>query len=71
MEPIEIIVIISAIAIVALVIGRYIYKRIKHMPVGECSCCSSKMKKNFKRIANEIKLESKCGSDNCTCNSNK
>lgn len=69
MEPIEIIVIIAAVAIVVAVIARYIYKRIKHMPVGECSCCSSKMKKNFKRIANELKSE--CKSEGCTCNSNQ
>ena len=69
MEPIEIIVIIAAVAIVAAVIGRYIYERVKHMPVGECSCCSGRMQKNLKKIAKEIKAE--CNSDNGECNCNK
>ena len=69
MEPIEIIVIIASILIVSAVVARYIYKRIKHMPVGECSCCGSKMKKNFKKISDEIKSE--CNSEKCTCGTNK
>ncbi len=57
MQPIEIIVILSAIAIVVAVIGTYIYKKITHKPTGECSCCSSRMKKNFQKISKEIKCE--------------
>lgn len=60
MEPIEIIVLISAISIVAGVLGRYIYKRIKGMPQGECACCKSNMKNTFKKISNEIKKEREC-----------
>jgi len=39
MKFIEIIVIILASGYVSLILGRYIYKRIKHLPTGECSSC--------------------------------
>lgn len=42
MEPIEIIVIIAAAAIVLSVIGTYIYKKVKRLPTGECASCSTK-----------------------------
>ncbi len=57
MQPIEIIVILIAVAIVAGVIGCYIYKRLTHQPTGECSCCSNRMKKNFKKISKELQCE--------------
>lgn len=57
MQPIEIIVIIAAILIVVAVIARYVYKRITKQPIGECSCCKSRMKKNFKKISKELKCE--------------
>ncbi len=57
MQPIEIIVIITAVLIVVAVIARYVYKRITKQPVGECSCCKSRMKKNFKKISKELKCE--------------
>lgn len=46
MQPIEIIVIISALAIVLGVIGNYIYRKKHHLPTGECACCK-KGKSNF------------------------
>ena len=42
MKPIEIIVIIVSVLIVTSVIGSYIYKRIKHMPTGDCACCNAR-----------------------------
>ena len=44
MEPIEIIVLIAAISIVAGVIGNYIYKKVTNKPTGECSCCQHSKK---------------------------
>lgn len=59
MEPIEIIVIIISLVIVGSVIGSYIYKKIKHLPTGDCACCSNKMKKAFAKGVKEINKE-KC-----------
>jgi len=39
MTFIEILVIILASSYVFLILGRYIYKRAKHLPTGECSSC--------------------------------
>ena len=39
-QPIEIIVIVIAFAIVFGVIGNYIYRKIKKLPTGECAHCS-------------------------------
>ena len=36
---IEIIVLVSAVVFVSVILGRYIYKRIHHIPTGECACC--------------------------------
>lgn len=36
----EIIVIICCVLIVGGVFGRYIYRKIKKLPVGDCACCS-------------------------------
>lgn len=63
MQPIEIIVIVAAVAIVAGVVGRYIYKRITHQPTGECSYCQSRMKKNFKKISKELQCECRKNKD--------
>ena len=46
MKPIEIIVIILCILIVGGVIGRYIYRKAKKLPTGECACCSKTKKKS-------------------------
>ena len=36
---IEILVITFVALFLAFVLGRYIYKKIKHLPTGECECC--------------------------------
>jgi len=41
MHPIEIITIICCVLIVGGVIANYIYRKIKKLPTGECSYCSS------------------------------
>lgn len=50
MTLIEIIVIICIILIFVAVIGSYIYKRIHHMPTGECACCKKKMQRAMKQM---------------------
>ncbi len=61
---IEIMVIISVVLVLSLIIGSYIYKRIKGIPTGECGCCSEKRKAKemFNNIRNELNNE-KC---NCS-----
>ena len=53
MTLIEIIVIICIVLIFLAVIGTYIYKRIHHMPTGECACCkkvnTSKIYKEYRK----------------------
>ncbi len=46
MKPIEIIVIILCVLIVGGVIGRYIYRKVKKLPTGDCACCSKTKKKS-------------------------
>ena len=46
MHPIEIIVIIFCILVVGGFIGRFIYRKIKKLPVGECAYCSNTKKGN-------------------------
>lgn len=41
---IEILVIIGAILIIGGVLANYIYKKVKHLPTGECACCAKKGK---------------------------
>lgn len=57
MQPIEIIVILIAVGVVLGVIARFVYKRVHHLPTGECSCCSGRMKKNLKKISKELQCE--------------
>ena len=59
MQLIEILVIIFAVTVVSLVLGNYIYKKVKHIPTGECANCSNKNKANkmFKDIRKELNKE--------------
>ncbi len=49
----DFIVILCCILIVGGVFGTYVYKRIKHLPTGECSCCVSKGKKKKNKLVEE------------------
>lgn len=44
MQPIEIIVILACVIIVGGVFANYLYRKAKHLPTGECSCCSHNKK---------------------------
>lgn len=41
---IEVLVVSGAILIVWSVLANYIYKKVKHLPTGECACCAKKGK---------------------------
>ena len=49
----EILLIILTISLVVLffgaIIGAHIYKKIHHLPTGECACCHAKSKKVLKQ----------------------
>ena len=45
---IEILILVAAISFVALILGRFIYRRIHHLPTGECECCHKGTKKLLK-----------------------
>ena len=62
MQPIEIIVIILASLVVVAVISRYLYKRAKGIPTGECENCYNKKRteKMFNNIRKELNEECMC-----------
>lgn len=48
----EILLIIAIIAFVTFIFGREIYRKIKKIPSGECSCChlsSKRLLKNYRK----------------------
>ena len=72
MKPIDIIILSVIVGIVLLIIGIYVYKRVKKIPTGECSCCKSTTgaKRMFKK---ELDKEKACNCNNdetCHCKSN-
>ena len=46
---VEILVLVMAIGFVAAIVGAYIYKRVHHMPTGDCACCHTNSKKLLKQ----------------------
>ena len=45
---IEILTIVLTLAFLAMVIGIYIYKRVHHLPTGDCACCHKSKKQLLK-----------------------
>lgn len=60
MEPIEIVTIVIASLFVLLLLGRYIYKKAKHLPTGECSSCGHTKNKLLKDYHKTYKEECNC-----------
>ena len=46
---IEILVLVAVVGFVATMIGIYVYKKVHHLPVGECACCHKSTKKMLKK----------------------
>lgn len=44
----EILVIVGIVAFFGTLIGVYVYKKVHHIPTGECSYCATKKKKLIK-----------------------
>lgn len=45
----EILVLVAIVLFLIAVIGRYIYKRVHHMPTGDCECCHANTKRMLKQ----------------------
>ena len=45
---IEILVLVLVIAFLGTLLGIYIYKKIHHLPTGECACCHKSKKQLLK-----------------------
>ena len=45
----EVLVLVAIIAFLVAIIGTYIYKRVHHMPTGDCACCCKNKKKLLKQ----------------------
>ena len=45
---IEILVLVAIIGFVSAIIGVYLYKKVHHLPTGECACCHKSPKKMLK-----------------------
>ena len=59
---IEILVIVLIVAFLSFLIGKYIYRKKKGMPTGECACCASSKKGN-----NLVKQYNKTYHKDCCC----
>jgi len=71
MHPIEIVVIVLVSLFVLFMIGRFIYKKVKHMPTSECDCVGKK-NRLVKDYHKKYKNEKKDNKDSeCCCCSNK
>lgn len=46
---IEILVVIAVIAFIGFLVGRYIYKKIHHLPTGDCAYCHKGSKELVKQ----------------------
>ena len=69
MTPADIVILVVVIAIVLAVVGTYIYKKSKGLPTGECSCCSSNMKKSVKKAMKNIDMSDLDDDKDCGCGS--
>ena len=46
---IEVLVLVAIIGFIATIVGIYIYKKVHHLPTGECACCHKSTKKMLKQ----------------------
>lgn len=51
----EIIVIVASIAFIGTLLGIYIYKRIHHLPTGDCACCHKSKEQLLKEYHQQFK----------------
>ncbi|MFA6829810.1 MAG: hypothetical protein WCR67_03820 [Bacilli bacterium] len=70
MGVIEICTIIGCILVVGSVLGNYIYRRIKHLPTGDCEGCkaASSASSDHSRFLEEYRKQNQT---NCSCDCHK
>lgn len=44
-----VICILLSLGLIGFLLGRYIYKRMHHLPTGDCACCQANKKKILKK----------------------
>jgi len=49
----EVLVIIAIVSFFAVLIGVYIYKKVHHIPTGDCACCHKSTKQLLKEYHKE------------------
>lgn len=49
----EILVIAAVVIFLGVIIGIYIYKKVHHLPTGDCACCHKSSKKLVKQYHKE------------------
>ena len=60
MTPLDIVILLLGISVVAYVIGNKIYRKSKKLPTGECYSCSLKAEKTLKKIRKELRKQRCC-----------
>ena len=45
---IEILALVVIVGFIATIVGAYLYKKVHHLPTGECACCHKSTKKMLK-----------------------
>ena len=59
MTPLDVIILLVGLSIIAYVVGNNIYRKSKKLPTGECYSCSLKAEKTLKEIRKELR-KAKC-----------
>ena len=59
MEPLDFIFLGLGLLIIGLVVGKYLYRRKKKLPTGECAMCTMKTEKTLKQIRKSLKKSRK------------
>lgn len=67
MDIIGIIVIIFCVLVVGGVVVNHFYRKIKHLPTGDCACCSKKGKNQKNKLLEDYHRKYK---NKCDCNKN-
>ena len=59
MKPLDYVFLGVGLLIIGLVIGRYLYRKNKKLPTGECAMCTMKTEKTLKQIRTSLKKSRK------------
>ena len=60
MTPLDIVILLLGLSVIAYVIGTKLYRKSKNLPTGECYSCSLKAEKTLKKIRKELRKQRCC-----------